>query len=84
MKTEKLAVIVLLLSSCLLASGNVFVHISTLTVATLVDVHTRIAKANLADGQQVMLADQLGGPGVVGYDFSTVIGQHFNVIFGPT
>jgi hypothetical protein len=61
-----------------------FVHISTLTVATLADVHTGIAKANLVDGQQVMLADQLGGPGVVGYDFSTVIGQHFNQIFGPT
>ncbi len=61
-----------------------FVHISTLTVAILVYVHTGIAKANLADGQQVMLADQLGGPGVVGYDLSTVVGQHFNQIFGPT
>jgi len=122
MKTGKLAVIVLLLSSCLLASGNVyidnnsgstvkvsvkesagipkqtvsmnggsdhnftvgagkvgafkFVHISTLTVATLVYVHTGIAKANLVDGRQVMLADQLGGPGVVGGGAN---GAHHNV-----
>jgi hypothetical protein len=129
MKTGKLVVIVLLLSSCLLASGNVyifnnsgstvkvsvkesagihkqtvsmnggsehnftvgagkvgafkFVHVSTLTVATLVYVHTGIANADLADGQPVMLADQFGGPGVVGYDFNTATGQRISQIFGP-
>jgi hypothetical protein len=59
-----------------------FVHVSTLTVATLVYVHTGIANADLTDGQHIMLADQFGGPGVVGYDFNTATGQR-NQIFGP-
>jgi hypothetical protein len=118
MKTGKLAVIVLLLSNCLLASGNVyinnnsgsivnvsvkesagipkqtvsmnggsdhnftvgagkvgafkFVHISTLTVATLVYVHTGIAKA--MDNKSCLLI-RWGDPELLGMTSAQLSGN---------
>ncbi|CAK9860161.1 unnamed protein product, partial [Sphagnum jensenii] len=121
MKAGKLAVIVLLLSSCLLASGNVyifnnsgsmvnvsvkesagirkqtvnmnggseqnftvgagkvgafrFVHISTLTVATLVDVHTKLQKLILWMDNKSCLLISWGDLGLLGMTSAQLSGN---------
>ncbi|KAJ7551422.1 hypothetical protein O6H91_06G014800 [Diphasiastrum complanatum] len=44
--------------------------------------HTGTATVTLRDGEQVILSDQFDGPGVVGFEFSTVTGMRGAQIFG--